>query len=98
MALTMCTLLSSQGPDAPPTRLHKELRQRGIVFLVSPATRRTEVLWLIPRERAGGVVILSVEVIERKARSELRWRMVPLEAGRLWALAPAAPPHLWGDE
>ena len=29
LALTMCTLLSSQGPDALPTRPRKRFRQRG---------------------------------------------------------------------
>ncbi|VXB80528.1 hypothetical protein CURTO8I2_270015 [Curtobacterium sp. 8I-2] len=36
MALTMCTLLSSQGPDALPARPTKGFRQRGI-RLVPPS-------------------------------------------------------------
>ncbi|WP_221850509.1 hypothetical protein, partial [Curtobacterium herbarum] len=41
-----------------------------------------QIQWLIPKERTGGVVILSVEANQHKARSELQWRMVPLEGRR----------------
>ncbi|VXA98839.1 hypothetical protein CURTO8I2_140012 [Curtobacterium sp. 8I-2] len=39
LALTMCTLLSSQGPDALPARPTKGFRQRGIRLVQHPGSR-----------------------------------------------------------
>ncbi|WP_217642265.1 hypothetical protein, partial [Curtobacterium sp. MCBA15_008] len=63
--------------EVPPER-HFDLGVTG----QTEACVGPEALWLIPRERTGGVVILGVEAIQRKARSELQWRMVPLEGRR----------------
>ena len=88
LALTMCTLLSSQGPDALPTRHHEDAPPERLSFSnppmsSNPATQPcNQTQWLIPKERTGGVVILSVEANQHKARSELQWRMVPLEGRR----------------
>jgi hypothetical protein len=50
LALTMCTLLSSQGPDALAPRLEFELQPQGLCsWLATGCSSDPEVQWLIPR-------------------------------------------------